>query len=91
MCIAYALPADTAYGVQVAKIVAHGCSVFINRQLIYNLPESVSLMCSPRGATQRAGHALTQRAHSIRGVPVVVVSFRPAALCGGGRDGDRAR
>jgi T-complex protein 1 subunit beta len=24
---------------QVDKILAHGCNVFINRQLIYNLPE----------------------------------------------------
>lgn len=23
------------------KIIAHGCNVFINRQLIYNLPESI--------------------------------------------------
>ena len=26
---------------KVEKIITHGCNVFINRQLIYNLPESL--------------------------------------------------
>jgi hypothetical protein len=48
---------------QVAKIVGHGCSVFINRQLIYNLPESLF-------AGTRAAQSTASKGGAGRGRPV---------------------
>ena len=58
------------------KIVSHGCSVFINRQLIYNLPESI---LAERGimGIEHADFEGIERLAAVTGGEVVSTFDRP--------------
>jgi len=58
------------------KIIAHGCNVFINRQLIYNLPESIF---AERGimAIEHADFDGVERLAAVTGGEVVSTFDRP--------------
>ena len=58
------------------KIIGHGCNVFINRQLIYNLPESIF---TERGimAIEHADFDGIERLAAVTGGEVVSTFDRP--------------
>jgi len=61
---------------KVDKIIAHGCNVFINRQLIYNLPESIF---SAKGimAIEHADFEGVERLAAVTGADVVSTFDHP--------------